>query len=141
MTARTAGWACLAALLAACASPSPPAATKRPAAQAAGQPPKAAPAPQASGAAGTLVGGALGRGMSAGDRAAAADAERRALVGGLPVQWSGDKARGRVRVLRSYDRGGTTCRDFVHTVTVDEVSQDGRGTACRQPDGGWKMTR
>ena len=38
------------------------------------------------------------------------------------------------------DPNGRTCREFVATLTVDNVEWQGQGTACRQPDGQWLVT-
>lgn len=34
---------------------------------------------------------------------------------------------------------GTNCRDFTQTINVEGQLQQGTGTACRQPDGTWKI--
>jgi surface antigen len=36
------------------------------------------------------------------------------------------------------DNGGY-CREFQQTITVGGQTQQGYGTACRQPDGSWKI--
>jgi surface antigen len=125
----------LAAGLAACEGAPPPSAPPG----VAGRP--AAPA-AAAGSAGTLIGGELGAGLPPDVRAEAAAAELRALDGNVPVQWrEGPDAHGRIRPLRSYERDGRTCRDYVHTLTVGGQSRDARGTACALPGGGWRVSR
>ena len=34
---------------------------------------------------------------------------------------------------------GTYCRDFTQTVVIDGQSHNATGTACRQPDGSWRI--
>ena len=34
---------------------------------------------------------------------------------------------------------GAYCREFQHTVTIGGKTEDAYGTACRQPDGTWKI--
>ncbi len=36
---------------------------------------------------------------------------------------------------------GTYCREFQQTITVGGRSEEGFGTACRQPDGTWKIVK
>ena len=36
-------------------------------------------------------------------------------------------------------RAGTYCREYQQTVTVGGQTQEAYGTACRQPDGAWKI--
>ena len=36
---------------------------------------------------------------------------------------------------------GLPCREFITTITIGGVAQQGYGTACRQPDGTWKIVR
>ena len=33
----------------------------------------------------------------------------------------------------------TYCREYQHTVTIDGKQEKAYGTACRQPDGSWKI--
>ena len=35
--------------------------------------------------------------------------------------------------------GGTYCREYQQTVTIDGKQERSYGTACRQPDGTWKI--
>ena len=39
-----------------------------------------------------------------------------------------------------YQADNTPCREFTQTITIDGKPETGRGTACRQPDGTWRMT-
>ena len=41
---------------------------------------------------------------------------------------------------RTYqNQSGQYCREFTQTIQVGGESQQGHGTACRQPDGSWKI--
>lgn len=47
---------------------------------------------------------------------------------------------GTVTPVDTYRRDdGTYCREFQQTVTVGGETQQAYGTACRQPDGSWKI--
>jgi surface antigen len=39
------------------------------------------------------------------------------------------------------DAAGTWCREYRTTVTVGGLAQQAFGTACRQPDGTWKVVK
>ena len=98
-------------------------------------------------AVGALVGGFIGNevgaGLDAQDRRMAMDAEYRALEysrTGVPVQWRGRSGRyGDVIAGSSYRVNDYSCRDYTHTIYIDGQPEVARGTACRQPDGTWKV--
>jgi len=47
---------------------------------------------------------------------------------------------GTVTPTRTYQQAdGTYCREFQQTIVVGGETQDAFGTACRQPDGTWKI--
>jgi surface antigen len=41
--------------------------------------------------------------------------------------------------VRTYQSGGSYCREFQNDVTIDGKKENAYGTACRQPDGSWKV--
>ena len=43
-----------------------------------------------------------------------------------------------IDLLAPYQRGGTDCRDYTHTIYINGRPETARGTACRQPDGTWR---
>ena len=49
------------------------------------------------------------------------------------------REQGNVTVTNTFNRNGRYCREFQQTITVGGQSQQGYGTACRQPDGSWEM--
>ena len=47
---------------------------------------------------------------------------------------------GTVTPTKTYqEAGGQYCREYQQTVTVGNEQQEAYGTACRQPDGSWKI--
>ena len=47
---------------------------------------------------------------------------------------------GSVTPIRTYqDSAGQYCREFDQTVTIGGKPEKSYGTACRQPDGSWKI--
>lgn len=47
---------------------------------------------------------------------------------------------GSITPVKTYQTGqGAYCREFTQTIMVGGKSQEAYGTACRQPDGTWKM--
>jgi surface antigen len=76
------------------------------------------------------------------DRAAAGAAHLRALQfgePGAPVPWRSAETghHGTIVPGPAYQSNGLTCREFSHTVYVDNRPQTARGSACRNPDGTW----
>ncbi len=100
-------------------------------------------------AAGTIIGGLIGGVI--GDRLDAADrrqADRAAAHAfetrptGSSVAWHNpDSGRyGSVTPTRTYQRpNGQYCREYQQTVTIDGRPQKSYGTACRRPDGSWRI--
>lgn len=76
------------------------------------------------------------------DRPAAGAAHLRALQfgePGAPVAWRNSETghHGTIVPGPAYQSNGQTCREFSHTVYVDNRPQTGRGSSCRNPDGTW----
>ncbi|MDI4665252.1 hypothetical protein K9U40_13060 [Xanthobacter autotrophicus] len=101
-------------------------------------------APVMSGAvSGGLISGGIGNGLDEGDRRRAYDAEVSALETGgpgYPIGWKGDSgAHGTVVAGPPYNRAGfQSCRDYSHTIYIDNRPQIARGAACRAADGRWQ---
>lgn len=95
--------------------------------------------------AGGLIGGAVGDRMDAADRRDAAQAAQRALESapsGKAVAWHNPDSghSGTVTPTRTYQtKSGQYCREYQQTVTIGEEKHQAYGTACRQPDGSWKL--
>ena len=48
---------------------------------------------------------------------------------------------GYIKPTRTYQNGsGNYCREFMQEIVVNGKKQKGYGTACRMPDGSWKMS-
>ena len=58
---------------------------------------------------------------------------------GAPVAWENPDSgrRGTIVPGPAYDRRGTKCREFTHTIYIDGRPQIARGAACRNRDGTW----
>jgi surface antigen len=82
-------------------------------------------------------------GLDPRDRPAAGAAHLRALQfgePGAPVAWRNPETghHGTIVPGPAYQSNGQTCREFSHTVYVDERPQTGRGSSCRNSDGTWQ---
>jgi surface antigen len=93
---------------------------------------------------GALLGGLVGNYLDDRDKKMAADSAHRALEtapSGQSVAWNNPDSghSGTVTPVRTYQSGGTYCREYQQTVTIDGKPQQSYGTACRQPDGSWKI--
>ena len=93
---------------------------------------------------GALLGGFAGNALDQRDKRLAAEAQQRALEtapSGKPVAWTNPDTghTGTVTPVRTYQAGGTYCREFQSNVTIDGKPDKAYGTACRQPDGSWKV--
>lgn len=94
---------------------------------------------------GGLAGGAVGNLLDQRDRQLAGEAAQRALEGsptGSAVPWTNPDTghTGVVTPVRTYQvADGVYCREYQQVVTIDGREQRSFGTACRQPDGSWKV--
>ena len=95
---------------------------------------------------GGLIGNQIGRTMDDVDRLQAGQALANAQTApiGETIQWNNADTGnyGTVTPTRGgYAADGAHCREFQQTVPVGNRSQEAYGTACRQPDGSWKMVQ
>lgn len=95
--------------------------------------------------AGSQLGGHIGRQLNGSDTALMREATQRALEAGQsgkPIYWN-NKDSGHTGSITPQDRfttaGGTACREFQQSVTVDGTNATAYGTACKQPDGTWRV--
>jgi surface antigen len=92
---------------------------------------------------GGLIGADVGRSLDARDREIALQAEYEALEycrPGQPTNWTSRSGnRGEVQVGSSYQVNRLDCREYTHNVYVGGRLRVVRGTACRQPDGVWRV--
>ncbi|HKJ07656.1 MAG TPA: RT0821/Lpp0805 family surface protein [Gammaproteobacteria bacterium] len=91
--------------------------------------------------AGMFIGNAVGRSMDEADQACTGQALEYA-PDGQSVQWRNPDTDERYRVTptRTYqNRSGRYCRQYTSDGYVDGKVRQLHGTACRQPDGTWKL--
>lgn len=94
---------------------------------------------------GAFVGSEIGQSLDRADRAAAARTAQTTLETGRIGQtssWSNPDTghAGTITPTRTYQQpDGNYCREYQQTVTVGGKTEQAYGTACRQPDGSWKI--
>jgi surface antigen len=94
---------------------------------------------------GGLIGGALGNRMDAADQQRAQETATRALEtvpSGRSVAWQNPDSgnTGSVMPTRTYQTSsGQYCREYQQTITISGERHQSHGTACRQPDGTWRI--
>ncbi|RMF08746.1 MAG: glycine zipper 2TM domain-containing protein [Alphaproteobacteria bacterium] len=95
--------------------------------------------------AGAYLGGQLGKKLDRKDREAMERTTQQALTTSPPgttSRWTNPDSgnSGTVTPQQSFTNdNGQECREFQQTVTVDSETQTAYGTACRQPDGTWRV--
>lgn len=92
--------------------------------------------------AGGLVGSLGNAELDSRDRRRALEAEYRALEytpAGQAVSWgkAGSSHYGEVVAGSPYRVGSQDCRQYKHTIQIEQRSRTVRGTACRNTDGSW----
>lgn len=96
---------------------------------------------------GALLGSEVGKSLDKADRDYASRAQNQAAAApiGQTIVWSNPETghSGHVTPTREGrdTNTGAYCREFQQTITVGGQSQQGYGTACRQPDGSWKVVQ
>ncbi len=94
---------------------------------------------------GALVGGEIGKSLDRADRTAAAQTTHAALeynpTGSASTWRNPDSGHyGTVTPTRTYQTtAGYDCREFRHEVVLNGRPEVVYGTACRQPDGTWRV--
>ena len=94
---------------------------------------------------GGLIGGAIGDRLDTADRAKASVATSQALESvpsGQSVAWHNPDSghSGMVTPVRTYQTAtGQYCREYSQRITIGGEQHQSHGTACRQPDGSWKI--
>ena len=98
---------------------------------------------------GTLLGAALGneigKSLDRADRLALERTTQQSLETakvGTTSTWKNPDSgnQGTITPKKTYKKpDGTYCREFQQTITVGGRTQEAYGTACRQPDGSWKI--
>ncbi len=94
---------------------------------------------------GILLGGIVGNLLDERDKRLAAEAAQNALETaptGKSVAWRNpdNEHFGTVTPVKTYQTAsGTYCREYQQTVTIGGKQEKAYGTACRQPDGSWRI--
>ena len=93
---------------------------------------------------GALVGSEIGRTMDEQDRMRADQAVNQAHTApvGETIAWNNPESGnfGAVTPVRDgTSTSGLYCREFQQTITVNGRTETAYGTACREPDGTWKI--
>ena len=93
---------------------------------------------------GALVGSEIGRTMDEQDRMRADQAVNQAHTApvGETIAWNNPESgnSGAVTPVRDgTSTSGLYCREFQQTVTVNGGTESAYGTACREPDGTWRI--
>ncbi|MCC9625804.1 glycine zipper 2TM domain-containing protein [Thalassospira sp. MA62] len=96
--------------------------------------------------AGAFIGSEVGRSLDNADRAIMAQNTQRTLESaptGQTSTWQNPDTgvQGTVTPTRTYQapESDEYCREYQQTVTINGQEESAYGTACRQPDGSWKM--
>lgn len=98
--------------------------------------------------AGVLLGGLLGSEIGASldnaDRAYAnqANVQAQSTPIGQRVEWNNPESGNSGYIVPTrdgYDSANNYCREYQQTIVVGGKQQSAYGTACRQPDGSWKV--
>ncbi len=95
---------------------------------------------------GALIGHEVGASLDRADQTSALQAEDRAHTApvGQAVNWNNPDTghSGTITPVRDgTDSSGNYCREFQQVITVGGQQQQAYGTACRQPDGTWKVVQ
>jgi surface antigen len=93
---------------------------------------------------GGLVGGAIGNALDQRDKQLAMQAAQNSFENsrsGSSTQWRNPDSghSGSITPTRTYQDGGQYCREYQQTINVGGETEKGYGTACRQPDGTWRI--
>ncbi len=94
---------------------------------------------------GGLVGGAVGNALDQRDKQMAAQTAQQAMErapSGTPTAWRNPDSgnSGSITPVRTYQAAdGTYCREYQQTIMVGGQPEKSFGTACRQPDGSWRI--
>ena len=95
---------------------------------------------------GALLGGNIGRSLDEVDKMKAQSAHSQAQAApiGETIAWNNPDSghSGTVTPTRDgYADNEDYCREFQQTITVSGETQQAYGTACRQPDGSWRIVK
>ena len=92
---------------------------------------------------GAFLGSQVGTSLDRADANYAQESANYAFNTGSAAQWNNPQsgASGNVTPTRSFETNNGFCREFQQTVTINGQAQRAFGTACKQPDGSWKIVQ
>ena len=96
---------------------------------------------------GAYAGNSLGKSLDRADRTYASQAQQQAYQAPLqqPIAWSNPQSgnSGSITPVREGNNTATGeyCREYQTTINVGGKSEQAYGTACRQPDGSWRILK
>jgi surface antigen len=94
---------------------------------------------------GALIGSEVGKSLDRADQAAMARTTQSALESnptGQATPWRNPDSgnHGTITPMKTVPQSdGSVCREFNQSINVGGKVEQGYGTACRQPDGSWKI--
>lgn len=90
---------------------------------------------------GAAVGNNIGQSLDRADRQYLHNASYQAFETGNTQRWNNPQSGhyGVVDPAPAYQSGNNYCREYQQTIYIDGEPQTGTGTACRQPDGTWRI--
>jgi surface antigen len=90
--------------------------------------------------AGAAIGGSVGRSMDETDRMKTAQTLETVRTG-VPSSWQNPDTGHQYTVVptRTYDASTGPCREYTVDAVIGGKKEKVYGTACRQPDGSWKV--
>jgi surface antigen len=90
---------------------------------------------------GAIVGGTIGRRMDQVDQACVGQALEYGRTDQVITWRDPDGDYYQVTPTRTFERQGNHCREYVTQATMDGRKQRVTGTACREPDGTWRIVK
>jgi surface antigen len=93
---------------------------------------------------GAWLGSEIGRSLDENDRREAERSAQAALEGnpdGRATTWQNPNSghSGSTTPTRTYETADGPCREYTTSVVIDGKTQTAHGTACREPDGTWRI--
>ncbi len=91
---------------------------------------------------GTAIGGSVGRSMDDTDRLKVAHSLETVRTG-VVTSWRNPDTGHTYEMVprRTFEQAGAPCREYQVTANIGGREEQIYGTACRQPDGSWKVIR
>ncbi|OHC75413.1 MAG: hypothetical protein A3G18_05800 [Rhodospirillales bacterium RIFCSPLOWO2_12_FULL_58_28] len=95
---------------------------------------------------GAWLGGSLGKSLDQADKMYAERTAQNTFEynkSGVASSWNNPDSghSGSFTPTRTFEDRGNTCRDYETTIYIGGKQETATGTACRQPNGSWNITR